>query len=86
VLVVVVLVVVVLVVVVLDVLVTGKVVVCTGTAEVSRSYCTPDRQASGLPQHTPALRRYQPGTTWYSMFDCKPYQSSFCARRTPFEL
>lgn len=36
------------------------VVGCMGKTDVSRSYRTPDRQASGLPQHTPALSLYQP--------------------------
>lgn len=67
-------------VVVLDVLVAADVVGWMGDTEVPRSYCTPDHQASGLPQHTPALSRYQPAWTWYWMLDCNPYQSSFWAR------
>jgi hypothetical protein len=52
----------------------------TASTFVSRSYCTPDHHASGLPQQTPARRRYQPGSTCTSSRDCNPYQSSFWAR------
>lgn len=32
-----------------------------GSTVLPKSYCTPDHQASGFPQHTPARSRYQPG-------------------------
>lgn len=53
------------------------VVVCavvgtTISAFASSSYCIPCRHASGLPQQTPARRRYQPGSTCTSSRDCNP--------------
>jgi hypothetical protein len=51
----------------------------TASTFVSRSYCTPDHHASGLPQQTPARSRYHPGSTCTSSRDCNPYQSSFWA-------
>lgn len=41
--------------------VTLLVVGTTGSTVLPKSYCTPDHQASGFPQHTPARSRYQPG-------------------------
>lgn len=51
----------------------------TATPFVVRSYCIPERQAFGSPQHTPARRRYQPAGTCTSIRDCKPNQSSLAA-------
>ena len=68
------------VVVVLVVVVAAWVVGTTGETDVSRSYWTPDHQASGLPQHTPALSRYQPGCNSIEICDWRPNQSSFWAR------
>lgn len=49
--------------VVLVVVTSLDVVGTTGSTVLPRSYCTPCHQASGLPQQTPARRRYQPGCT-----------------------
>lgn len=70
-------------VVVLVVLVAADVVGRDSETDVSRSYSTPDHQASGFPQHTPALSRYQPGCTSIEMWDCRPYQSSLAASSMP---
>ena len=58
-------------------------VAATEASAVHRSYCTPCHHWSGFPQHTPARSRYEPACNGTSNRDWSPYQSSFCASKTP---
>jgi hypothetical protein len=60
-------------------------VVATSAKFASIVYEVP-YHASGLPQQTPALRRYVPGWSCIEIFESSPYQSSFAASKVLLEL